>query len=258
MADQPSDTPAQGPQHSPSSPPESTVPTAADPGTFAREPLPGDPDRPSSTPPAGESVPPGAAANGDVAAPAGDAPTTGPNDAAEKAPDAAGPSPATSGPNDAAEKKDSAAAPPRTTADNDPRGRWTIRSHNITPELLTAVRKAAERAGMKQGDWIADRLFRVAVDELKRETLPGPTLEETAKILADIRSRLDEQRPDPRLNDIADRLEAIDQKIDRPGRAEARLGAMMDDMAELRTEVQRTRQRVEQQPRGFLSRLFGR
>ena len=152
----------------------------------------------------------------------------------------------------------SGAQPPRRDGESDLRGRWTIKSVKITPELLTAVRKAADRAGMKQGDWIADRLFRVAVDELKRETLPGPTLEDAAKALAEIRARLDEPRPDPRIGEIAETLKSLGEKIERPTRSDARMGAMMDYMVEMRNEVQRTREQLAERRAGFFARLFGR
>ena len=152
----------------------------------------------------------------------------------------------------------SSAPPPPRDAENDLRGRWTIRSAKITPELLTAVRKAADRAGMKQGDWIADRLFRLAVDELKRETLPGPTLEDAAKALAEIRARLDEPRPDPRIGEIAETLKSLGEKIERPTRSDARMGAMMDYMVEMRNEVQRTREQLAERRAGFFARLFSR
>ena len=147
---------------------------------------------------------------------------------------------------------------PPPASSEDARGRWTIRSTKITPELLTAVRKAAERAGMKQGDWIADRLFQAAIEDLKRETLPGPTHDETAKALAEIRARLEEQKPDPRLDEIADGLRNLNEKIDRPTRSDSRIGAMMEYMVELRSEIQQARQEAGEQRGGLLSRLFGK
>lgn len=142
----------------------------------------------------------------------------------------------------------------------DLRRQWTITSSRITPEFRTAVRKAAERAGLSQAEWMVDRLHRAAIDELKRETLPGPTLDDTAKMLEEIRARLDEPRLDPRLDEIAEGLKALDGKLEGRARADGRIAAMMDYLVEVRNEVQQARQELAavSRRRGVLSRLFGR
>lgn len=148
---------------------------------------------------------------------------------------------------------------PQERRKRDVRRQWTITSSRITPEFRTAIRKAADRAGMTQAEWMVDRLQRAAIDELKRETLPGPTAEDTAKMLAEIRARLDEQKPDPRLDEIAEGLRALGERLEGRGRSDGRMNALMDYLVEVRNEVQQARREVAESARrrGVLSRLFG-
>jgi hypothetical protein len=43
---------------------------------------------------------------------------------------------------------------------------WTIKSRRLTPELRKAIRTASRRAGLRKGDWVADRLRTVVQNEL--------------------------------------------------------------------------------------------
>jgi hypothetical protein len=118
-------------------------------------------------------------------------------------------------------KPESKAAKPRK---REARRQWTITSARITPEFRTAVRKAAERAGLSQADWMVDRLQRAAIEELR--ALDGK----------------------------------LEGRFDGRGRADGRIAAMMDYLVEVRSEVQQARQELAAaaRRRGVLARLFGR